>query len=129
MRALADGGVLGRQAESVVAHGPKHLKAAPAAHVTDHVADRVVEDVSHVELARWVGEHLDHVGLAPVAIAGLRVRHRERALVLPDALPARLDLLRVVSLAHRPSVLTVPGYKKASRLERPWGKLHGPRPC
>ena len=61
-----DRGVLGGQAEGVVAHRAQHLEAAAAAQVRDDVADRVVEDVPHVQLARGVREHLDDVGLAGV---------------------------------------------------------------
>ena len=61
--ALLDGGVLGRQAERVVAHRAEHQHALPAPQMRDHVADRVVERVPHVEVARGVREHLDDVRL------------------------------------------------------------------
>ena len=64
MRAVADRGVLGGQAERVVAHRPQHAVAAPPAQVGDDVADRVVQDVPHVQLARRVRQHLDDVRLA-----------------------------------------------------------------
>ena len=51
------------------------------------------------------------------------IRDREGLLVLPDALPLRLDRLRVVSLGHRRHLAqSFRGYKKASR-ERGRGKL------
>ena len=61
MAALADRGVLGRKPERVVAHRAQHRVAVPAAEVGDDVAERVVLDVPHVELARGVRQHLEHV--------------------------------------------------------------------
>ena len=91
----ADRVVLGRQAEGVVAHGVQHAHAVAAAEVGDRVADRVVLQVPDVRLAAGVGQHLEHVGLlAPVGLVG----HLPGALVVPDALPARLDLTGVIAV-------------------------------
>ena len=59
--ALADRGVLGRQAERVVAHRVQHAQAVAAALMAERVADRVVLDVPHVQIARGVRQHLEHV--------------------------------------------------------------------
>ena len=56
--ALADRGVLRREAERVVAHRTQHGEAAAPAHVRDDIAERVVEDVAHVQVAGRVGQHL-----------------------------------------------------------------------
>ncbi len=61
MAALADRGVLGRKPEGVVAHRAQDLVAVPAAEVGDDVAERVVLDVAHVEVARGVRQHLEDV--------------------------------------------------------------------
>ena len=99
--ALPDGRVLGGQPERVVAHRAQHAEAGAAAQVRDDVAERVVQDVTHVQLARRVREHLEHVGLElVVGLRRVRVRDRVRALALPDLLPLGLDLLRLVSLQH-----------------------------
>ncbi len=102
MPALLDGGVLGGEAERVVAHRPQHLHALAAAQVRDHVADRVVQRMPHVEIARRVRQHLDHVRLAPIPaqLGGIGIRDVERLLVGPDLLPFRLDRLWVVAF-HR----------------------------
>ena len=101
--ALADGGVLGRQAEGVVAHRAQHAEAHAPADVREDVAERVVLDVPHVELARRVREHLEHVRVLLVEVARVgRVGDVERALALPDVLPLQLDCLRVVSLHRSP---------------------------
>ena len=91
----ADRVVLGRQAEGVVAHRMQHAHSLAAAEVRDRVADRVVLQVADVGLAAGIGQHLEHVGLlAPIGLVG----HLPRALVVPDALPARLDLTRVIAV-------------------------------
>ena len=71
MPALADGGVLGRKAEGVVAHRAQDAEAHAPAHVREDVAERVVLDVPHVQLARGVREHLEHVGVLLVHVLGL----------------------------------------------------------
>ena len=48
---VLDGGVLGRQTKSVPAHGMKHVEAAHLRVAGDHVADRVVAHVPHVDVA------------------------------------------------------------------------------
>ena len=98
--AFLDRGVLGRQAERVVSHRAQHLHAAAPLHVRDHVADRVVQRVPHVEVARRVREHLDHVGLSAFGVQLVEVggRDMERLLGGPDLLPFRLDRLWVVAL-------------------------------
>ncbi len=94
--ALADRGVLGGQAERVEAHRMHHVHAVPPAEPREDVADRVDEDVPHVQRPGRVRPHLEHVALvAPVRLR-LRIRDVEGPCVLPDALPLRLDRLRVV---------------------------------
>ena len=125
MHAVADRGVLGGQAERVVAHRPQHAVAAPAAQAGDDVSDRVVEDVPHVQLARGVRQHLDDVGLRALDLAGLGIGRVERARVLPDALPALLDLFRLVLLGHLGCHIHR-GYKKASHARGPGEALAAP---
>ena len=105
MLAAGDRVVLGREPEGVVAHRVQHAPASAAMEVRDRVADRVDLEVPDVRLAAGVGQHLEHVRVRSVAAAvGARrgVRYLPRALVGPHALPAGLDLLRVVAiLGHR----------------------------
>ena len=94
---LLDRRVLGVQAERVVAHRPQDGVALASTHVCEDVAERVVEDVPHVELAGGVRQHLEDVGGATLALgARLGVRDRERALGRPHGLPLGLDRLGVV---------------------------------
>ena len=85
-------GVLGGQAKGVVAHRVQHVKAAHAGLARHGVADRVVARVAHVQVARGVREHLQHVLLGLLgALLGL-----VELLGVPLGLPAGLDLLGVV---------------------------------
>ena len=74
--------------QHVVAHG-----AAPAG---QHVAHRVVADMPHVDAARRVREHLEHV----VFRTRIVVLRREDVALVPNSLPARFRLARVVTIAH-----------------------------
>src|SRR2546426_813037 len=91
--AVLDGGVLGRQPEGVPAHGVEHAVARHPPLARDHVADRVVAHVPHVDVPGGVREHREHV-VRGRARLGTR---REGARLLPAALPLRLDRLRVVA--------------------------------
>src|SRR5213080_5216278 len=91
--AVLDGGVLGREPEGVPAHGVEHARARHAPLARDHVADRVVAHVAHVDAPGGVREHLEHV-VRGLAWLGAR---REGACLLPTVLPLRLDRLRVVA--------------------------------
>ncbi len=93
VRAVLDRRVLGRQAEGVP---PDRMQDAEAGHAPlprDHVTDRVVADVPHVDVSRRVREHLEDV------VGGrARIRHgRERPLRRPALLPPPLDRLRLVA--------------------------------
>ncbi len=117
--------VLGGQPERVIAHRVQHARAEAAVEMRDRVADRVALQVADVRLAARVGEHLQHVGAGcpptllrgaastpPAVLAsagGALVGHLPGALLGPHGLPARLDLVRVVSvLCHRESQVSGP---------------------
>ena len=103
MTALPDRCVLGREPERVVAHRPQHVESHAPADVSEDVAERVVLDVAHVELARGVREHLEDIGVLLVHRHGRGgIRDGESALALPHLLPLQLDRFRVVSLHRAP---------------------------
>ncbi len=117
MAALLDRRVLGVQAERVVAHRPQDRVALASTHVREDIAEGVVEDVPHVELAGGIRQHLEDVGGATLARgARLGVRDRERALGRPHGLPLGLDRLGVVPVGvgrlHLHLSETLPGTKK-----------------
>ena len=107
--ALADRGVLGRQAERVEALRMEDVHPVSRAEARGDVADRVHEHVPHVQRPRRVREHLEDVALRLHRL----VRHLERLRVLPDALPLLLDCACVVPV-HR-LTHSSRGHKKASR--------------
>ena len=94
MHAPLDGGVLGRQAESVPAHGVQHVEALGALVARDHVAQGIVAHVAHVDAPRRIGEHLHHVILRARRV-GLG---DEGAAVFPAALPLGLGFLEIITL-------------------------------
>ena len=86
---------LGRQAEGVEAEAEEDGVAAAAAEAGVGVADRVVADVAHVQVAR--GERARGLDVdALLAVLGLR--RGEVAALLPGLLAGGLDRLRVVVL-------------------------------
>lgn len=92
MGAVLDGRVLGGQAEGVPSHGVKDVETLHALEARHHVADGIVADVPHVDVARRVGEHLEHIVLGLVGF-GIAL---EDAAVFPLLLPPGLDGLMIV---------------------------------
>ena len=92
MAVVLDGRVLGGQAERVPAHRVQHVETAHLRVARDHVADGVVAHVAHVDVARGVREHFQHVALRLGGVLGHLVQVGGR----PFLLPAGLDLVRVV---------------------------------
>ena len=92
LRVVLDGGVLGRQAKGVEADGMQHVKAAHTGLTGHGIADGIVARVAHVQVARRIREHLEHVflGLAGIGVDGKEV------LVIPRLHPPGLNGLRVV---------------------------------
>ena len=92
LRIVFDGGVLGGQAKGVEADGVQHVVAAHAGLTGHGIADGVVARVAHVQVARRIREHLEHVllGLTVVGVDGKEVG------VLPGLHPLGLNGLRVV---------------------------------
>ena len=122
MPALADRGVLGGQAERVEAHRAHHAPAGAPPVMRDHVAQRVVEDVPHVQRPGGVREHLEHVELPLRLGPGLGVRRVEGPFGLPDLLPLLLDCVRLVRV-H----VCLRVQKSLSTLRGPWEAPRGSR--
>ena len=97
MHATLDGGVFGRQAEGVPAHRMQHVEALGPLVARDHVAQRVVADVAHVDPSRRIGEHLQHVVFRPRS----RVIGDEAAAFVPQTLPLGLGLAHVITVVTR----------------------------
>src|SRR3546814_4711267 len=65
MHSALDGGVLGRQPERIPAHGMQHVESARLLVARHDVAERVVPHMAHVDAARRIGKHLEHVVFRP----------------------------------------------------------------
>ena len=93
MDLLLHGRVLGRQAEGVPAHGMEHVEAPGALEAGDHVAQRVVAHMAHVDAARGIGEHLEDVVLGP-----RRIGPGGKAAALgPGGLPLAFGFVEIVA--------------------------------
>ena len=102
--------VLGRHPEGVEPHRVQHVMPGRNLVAGDHVAHRVVAHMAHVQFARRIGEHLEHVvfRLALVAL-GL-----EQLGLLPGCLPFRFGHARVET-GHGLSLSSVIRKRRARR--------------
>ena len=97
LRELLLDDVLGRDAGVVVARLPERVVALHPVPADQHVLDRAVERVAHVQRAGDVRRrHADHERL----LAALARARAVEAFVLPGALPALLDAVRLVQRLH-----------------------------
>mmetsp|Transcript_116 Transcript_116/g.338 ORF Transcript_116/g.338 Transcript_116/m.338 type:complete len:447 (-) Transcript_116:3095-4435(-) len=94
------GGVFGRHAEGVPAHGVQHVVTGRHLIARNHVAHGVVAHMTHVDAARRVGEHLKHIILGLVIAAS----GAKDARLVPSGLPAGFDFGGCVG-GHGESVL------------------------
>ena len=94
---LFHGGVFGRQAERIPAHGVQHVEAPGALVAGDHVALRVIAHVAHMDAPRRIGEHFEHIvlGLGPIhdGAKGLAL--------VPDLLPPGFGFVKIVARWRR----------------------------
>ena len=115
LRVVLDGGVLGGQAKSIEADGVKHVVAAHTGLTGHGIADGIVARVAHVQIARRIREHLEHIllGLAVVGVDSKEVR------VLPGLHPPGLNGLRVVG---RDLILMICAIAHISSFNLSWGR-------
>src|SRR5258708_6359 len=92
MRFVRDGGVFGGEAERIPAHGMQHVKAAHALDTGDHVANRIIAHVPHVQRAGGIGQHFQRVIFR---LGGIHFRV-EDARFGPALLPLGFDLLWII---------------------------------
>ena len=90
---VLDGRVFGGQAEGIPAHGVQHVEALHALAARHHVADGIIAHMAHVDVARGIGEHLQHVIFGLVALMGAG----EGVFLPPAGLPFFFDSLRIVA--------------------------------
>src|SRR5580704_13952766 len=81
----------------------KHVVAVHPGIAGERVPDRVVAHMAHVQRARRVGKHLEHVVLG---LGGVGFGSVKRRVLLPALGPLGLDPLRVVALVAYHSFLS-----------------------
>ena len=115
LRVVLDSGVLGRQAKGVKADGVQHVVASHAGLTGHGIADGIVARVAHMQVARRIREHLEHIlfGLAVVGVDGKEVG------ILPGLHPPGLNGLRVVG---RDLVLMICAIAHISSFNLSWGR-------
>ena len=94
LHTVLDRSVLRRHAKGVKAHRVQHIAALHLLEARDDVADRIIAHMTHVQIARRVGEHLQHIIFRLRAI-DLRLVD---VILLPLLLPLFFDFLRSISL-------------------------------
>ncbi len=116
------GRVLGRHAEGVPAHRVQNIIALGALGPRHHIAHHIVAGVAHVDVARRIGEHLEHIVFRPAGV----LRHEGGGLG-PAGLLAGFGGLGFVTGHGRPEVkralppsrLTSPKDDSAQEVMRP----------
>ena len=88
--------VLGRQPERIPAHGLQDIAPQHPLIATHHIADRVVTDMSHVQLTRGIRQHGQAVELFPRRVFS----NLEALLLFPVRLHNRFELLRGIARVH-----------------------------
>ncbi|EXI65530.1 MAG: hypothetical protein AW07_04691 [Candidatus Accumulibacter sp. SK-11] len=93
---VLDRGILRRHAEGVPAHRLQDVVAEHAVKAREHITDRVVADVPHVQLARRIGKHRQAVVLRPFRILdGARC-----AAALPEFLGGDFNFRGLILFLH-----------------------------
>ena len=90
-------GIFRRHAERVPAHRVQHGMAGHRLVARQHIAHRVIAHMADMDAARWIGEHLQHIGFGPVRIAiGGKAR-----LLVPAFLPPRIGSVMIETVCHQ----------------------------
>ena len=92
MGIVLDGCVFCRQTKRIPAHWMQHVVTTHSVIASCYVADGVIANMAHVNVARRVREHLEHIALR---LAGI-LRCLMCACFGPHLLPTRLNLVRIV---------------------------------
>ncbi len=96
-----DGRVFRWQAKCVPAHGLQYILAEHPLVAGNHIPNRIVAHVPHVQLAAWVGEHRQTVVLFPAG----NFADFEGGGFLPVLLDDSFYFTGVILVFHRHSVL------------------------
>src|SRR5688500_2782497 len=103
-----DGSMLRGKAEGIPPHGVKHVVSAHALVTSNHITDRIIAHMAHVNTARRIRKHLKHVVLRFSLFFG----SLKGFIFLPEFLPLLFDFSGLVTRFHAVSEL--------------WQSLHAP---
>jgi len=92
MDAVLDSCILRGKAEGIPAHGVEHIETPHPLIARDYVTDSIVTDMSHMDPSRGIWKHFETVVLRLRRVLG----HFEGLLILPYALPALFNFLKIV---------------------------------
>ncbi len=95
--------ILGRHAKGIPTHRVQHRMAGHALIAGDDVTHGVIAHMPHMDAARWVGKHLEHIGWGPLGVA----IGAEGFGAFPRRLPARIGGHRVEPLVGHACFLKV----------------------
>ena len=90
---VLDGSVFGRQAEGVPADGVQDVEALHSLGPGQNIAYAVVAHMPHVQIARGIGEHFEHIVFGQAALVGTG----KGMGFFPALLPFQFDFLGIVS--------------------------------
>ena len=93
MGAVFNRRILRRQAKGIPAHRMQHVETLCPFIAGDHIAQRIIADMAHMNAPGRVGEHLQHVIFGPAAV----FLYGEDLLVRPLLLPVAFSFLGVIS--------------------------------
>ncbi len=104
--AVLDCRILRREAERIVTHGVQHIVAVHGLEPCHNIAYGIVAHMTHVQIARRIGEHLKRIVFRLGAVLG----HFESAVLLPFFLPFLFYLCKII--IHAKSLQSVLFYSQ-----------------
>src|SRR6266571_4397146 len=97
LNATLDRCLLSRLAKAVPTDRMQHVESAQSLVPGQRVADRIIAHVAHVQITRWVRQHLERVEFwSRIVIARFK-----RACIGPTLLPLLFYFFRKIFLVHR----------------------------
>ena len=94
--AALDGRVFCRLAEGIPSERMQHVETFQTFEPRDCIANRIIAHMAHVQISRWIRQHLKLVKLWLVAIG----RHLKRTALSPFFLPFGLNLFWKIFFVH-----------------------------
>ena len=94
MRALFNRGIFRRHAKRVPPHRVQHIISLGYFEAGNHIAHGIIADMAHVNAARWIGKHFQHIIFR---FAAVRAQRLEAVSGLPCGLPVAFAYRRIIA--------------------------------